>query len=124
LGEHLPCKQEVVGSMPIDSTNHKHGDCMRLVRIRKPIVNYVTEQVDLIPHLKRINVSCYYSRETKSIEIRVPTQWEGCTNYIGNIPLYDVDHLTKEEIWDVIYGPEMFNFLEEYEDCILWDGDK
>lgn len=94
---------------------------MRKVKIRYPVIHYETKEVELLPYLKRIGVEAYYSRETKCVEIRVPTKWDGATNYIAEIPL-DAIKETKEEIWEIVGSAKLGEFLEKYENDIKWEG--
>ena len=41
LGERLPCKQEVTGSIPITSTNNRFWECKNLCIIYRPIAQLV-----------------------------------------------------------------------------------
>lgn len=95
---------------------------MRKVKIRYPKIEYEEVEVELMPYLKKIDAEAYYSQETKAVEIRIPTKWEGLSNFVAEIPL---DKITeeKEEIWEEIYGSGLYAFLEKYQDDVIWKGD-
>lgn len=91
---------------------------MRTMKIKYPVLTYEEREIELIPYLKKVSAEAYWSRETESVEIRIPTKWEGCSNCCGYIPLEVIEEDT-EEIWEQIYGAGLYPFLEKYENEIF-----
>ena len=56
LGEHLPCKQGVMGSNPIISSDARSGRTKRLLKVTCPFLKFFVElsfkkvRVPLVPH--------------------------------------------------------------------------
>ena len=87
----------------------------RKVMIKRRVVQYVEQEVNLLDFLKQHTAELYISVETDSVEIRMPTRVDHYTHWVGSIPLGVVDVAKFKD--DIIHN-RVNQILEEYIDHV------
>ena len=90
----------------------------RKVNVIRRVVEYVSEEVNLLKHLENNIAEIYISMENKCVEIRFPTRVENYTHYVANVPFSKIDNI--ELVRSQIRNEQHMLFLEKHEYDIIW----
>lgn len=94
-----------------------NGDWSRTVKTTKRVVQYVEVEVNLLTHLLNNATEVYISKETQSVEIRMPTATKDYTHFVAEIPLDQVD---TEWVHAAIQTGNEDLIFQRYIDHINW----
>ena len=95
------------------------SEARRVVNVTRRRIEYYTEEVDLLNHLRGNVAEIYISREGKCVEIRFPTRIEHYTHYVAHVPFDNLSY-GLDTVNELIKHERHMEFLEDHVDDIIW----